>query len=345
MAGIAAVLKAIARAQWRDLRSLQSIAANNFFLFVVLLMQDPKSAGFFILLIGVLVLFPLSADPLRTVPPDRLELWPFTRTQLVVLRVASVGLSPIAWILALLLLRTARLRPVVELAIVFAVLQAILAVSKLVSRRAPHWNVLRLVPPFPGALGGLIRKDVRQIVCTLDFYLACLLAAGGVVYRVVSAAPDRAALQILALMVVLMLSTLAQCLFGLDGQAGLMRYRLMPMRGWRILLAKDAAWLLTLAPLIVVLSPTVGLTAGFAALAVGHDASVRRPVPQHRWRFTSGQPLPAGLIQVILMFATGTAVDRLSLWFLPGSAALWAASVLLYGFLWDRQVGLRHEGL
>ena len=77
MAGLPAILTALARAVWRDLRSLNSLAGNNFFLFIVLLLvYQPSSAVFFLMIIGILLLGPLSADPLRKVPPDRLALWP-----------------------------------------------------------------------------------------------------------------------------------------------------------------------------------------------------------------------------------------------------------------------------
>jgi hypothetical protein len=339
MAGLAAVLIAVARAQWRDLRTLQSIAGNNFFLFVLLLMQDPKSAALFALLIGALILFPLAADPLRLIPPDRLALWPFSRAQFVLLRLASLGLSPVVWIIAVIAARSARLRPVLELAAVFAVMEALLVVTKLLARRLPRWNVLRAVPPIPGTLGEMIRKDIRQIVSTLDFYIACLLAALGIGYRLFSSHPDAAAIPVLTLVVVLAMSTWAQCLFGLDGPGGLTRYQLMPLPGWRILLAKDLAWLAVLLPLVIALDPLAGFTGGFAALAVGHHASVRRPIPQQRQRFTSGSLFPAGLIQVTAMFASGTAVGRLSLWFLPGALAACAASMFFYGYLWDRGAG------
>ena len=40
MVGIAAVLRALGRAVWRDLRSYNSLIGNNFFLFVLLLAQQ-----------------------------------------------------------------------------------------------------------------------------------------------------------------------------------------------------------------------------------------------------------------------------------------------------------------
>ena len=69
MAGLRAILTALARAVWRDLRSLNSLAGNNFFLFIVLLLRyQPSSALFFVMILGILLLGPLSADPLRKSP-------------------------------------------------------------------------------------------------------------------------------------------------------------------------------------------------------------------------------------------------------------------------------------
>ena len=50
----------------------------------------------------------------------------------------------------------------------------------------------------------------------------------------------------MALVVALALSTHTQVLLGIDGH-GAERYSLMPLRGWRILLAKDLAFLAILA--------------------------------------------------------------------------------------------------
>jgi hypothetical protein len=63
MARTAAILRALGRALRRDQKSIESIAGNNFFWVTVLLLQE---AGTFIyLLFGLILLFPLSTDPLR----------------------------------------------------------------------------------------------------------------------------------------------------------------------------------------------------------------------------------------------------------------------------------------
>ena len=56
MVGILAALRAVARAEMRSVRSIGSVAGNNFFLFVLLLAQQPSSAVFLFLLIGLLIL-------------------------------------------------------------------------------------------------------------------------------------------------------------------------------------------------------------------------------------------------------------------------------------------------
>jgi hypothetical protein len=85
MAALLAILKALRRAVGRDLGTFESIKVNNLFLFVVLLAYGalntglkPTSAYPFFVLLGFLLLFPLSSDPLGKIPPARLGLWPLT---------------------------------------------------------------------------------------------------------------------------------------------------------------------------------------------------------------------------------------------------------------------------
>src|SRR5690349_2459613 len=85
LAPLTAILRALARAVWRDLRSYHSLTGNNFFLFVLLLSQQVASSLFFALILALLLLFPLSADPLAKVPRDRLELWPLSKGERILL--------------------------------------------------------------------------------------------------------------------------------------------------------------------------------------------------------------------------------------------------------------------
>jgi len=101
--------------------------------------------------------------------------------------------------------------------------------------------------------------------------------------------------------------------------------------GWRILAAKDAAFLLVIAVLVAPLAPLAGLGAGFVALAMGRRPSVLDPRPQTRWRFSAGASPVYGIGQVVLMAFAASAIFLTSwLIFFP-CVALWAGSLWWYG--------------
>src|SRR5207302_505332 len=96
LAAIIAILKAMGRVIKRDLGTLRSVQFNNFFLFAMLLTysslasrQKPDGATPFLVLLGFVLLFPLSSDPLTKIPAIRLRLWPLTQGQWWRLRLAS----------------------------------------------------------------------------------------------------------------------------------------------------------------------------------------------------------------------------------------------------------------
>ena len=338
MAGIAALLKALGRAVWRDLSSYNSLVGNNFFLFVLLLAQQLSASLFFALILGLLLLFPLSADPLAKVPAERLEAWPLSQGGRVVLRLASLALSPAAWITVALVVKTSSVAVGASFVALAACIQAATVLSTRLLARSPQWDVLRWIPRFPGRWGGLVSKDLRQMLRVLDFYLALLLSLSGVAYRIFGRPAEKEAFPILAIMVVLALSTYAQCLFGLDWPHGWNRYRQYPLRGRNLLLAKDAAFLLLALILSAALDPLAGLAAALAALAIGHHASVYTPVPQKRWRFTGGTLFPTGLLQAMAMFGAGVGVQRKPAMVLGGIVAIYLASVWFYGRVWERRI-------
>src|SRR5215471_9667334 len=90
MARPIAILKALATAYRRDWTALKSLTGNNFFLITAFLLR--QAGAFVYLIVGLVLLFPLSTDPLRKIPPSRLALWPLTRREHWVLRLA--GRSP-----------------------------------------------------------------------------------------------------------------------------------------------------------------------------------------------------------------------------------------------------------
>jgi hypothetical protein len=300
----------------RDLGTFGSIKVNNFFLFVALLVYGaavsgvaPVSAYPFLLLLGLLLLFPLSGDPFAKIPPARLGIWPLSRRQRSGLRIATLVFSPILWMAALLSpkLRSASLCLAVPL-----VLQS-------------GWKQLGKIADVSVAARGpvLLRNNLRQMLSVLDTWLAAVIALAGFGYRLLSDRPDPAAFRILAMLVALALSTYAQCLFSLDSASGATRYHLLPIRGWRILLAKDAAFLGILLILTLPLHAPAGMTFGLCALAVGRYPALTARVSAQRWRFTSGR-IFFGVLQIVLGAAAAFSI-ALS-W--PFVAAGYLASIL-----------------
>lgn len=282
----------------RDAGSIFALKVNNFFLFVMLLVagnlavhQPPRSAYPFLLLMGVLLLFPLSSDPLAKIPASRLALWPIDGRTRAALRVSSIALSPLFWLAAALFLRAS-----LGLAAAFVGLVLGIHAVQAAARRLPgrEGDGLR-IPALPGKFGILITAAWRQIFSTLDAYLAILLAAAGWVYRFGLASPDPAAYPIFSMLAALALSTFAQSLFGLDSQAAWTRYRLLPLGLRAITLSKDIALLSLVVILTVPLNAVAGGTFIVTTLAIGHLGAVERRGSLTRWRFASGRIFLAGL--------------------------------------------------
>jgi hypothetical protein len=328
MARAIALLKALATAYKRDWTALQSLVGNNFFLITAFLLRQ---AGVFVYLImGLVMLFPLSTDPLRKIPPSRMALWPLPRREWWLLRIASPWVNPMTWGIAGLAIWGAGRTITVGL---WAMIAGLVAAAFLISAiPLPRGGgFFRAMPNFPGPLNQLVRKNLREILSTLDFYCAAILSLALLAYRILGPPLPREAMMAMTVLVVGALSSYAQCLFGLDGQGGLSRYRLLPVRGWQLLLAKDAAFLAALIPLLLPLAPIAGLGGALMALAIGHSPSSNRSQEQTRWRFTTGGALGNGVVQMIAIAMTVSAIFSTSLWFLPLAIAVWLGSLAWYG--------------
>jgi hypothetical protein len=336
MARPVAILRALALAYRRDWTAFQSLAGNNFFLITAFLLG--KSGTFVYLIFGLVVLFPLSTDPLRKIPPSRLALWPLDRRERWILRLASPWINPLTWGLAALAVwgagRILTLGMWAAIAGLFAGVFLISAVP------LPSGNGMwRRVPQFPGPLNQLVRKNLREILTTLDFYCALILSAAVLAYRIFGPALPPEAFMAMTVLVVGAMSSYAQCLFGLDGEGGLSRYRLLPVRGWQLLLAKDVAFLAVVILLTLPLAVLSGIGAALVALAVGHAPAVERPRPQTRWRFSTGGALGNGAIQLVALAMTASGIALTSAWFLAPAVAAWAVSVWWYGRDVERVLG------
>jgi hypothetical protein len=309
------------------------VAGNNFFFVTLLLLQE---AGTFVyLLIALVLLFPLSTDPLRKIPRSRMELWPLDARERRLLRLASPWLNPMTWVLAVLAIWAARGRVSIGL---WALVAGIVAAGFLLSELpgGPAHGLLRRIPSFPGPLNQLIRKNLREMFSTLDFYCALLLSAASLAWRLTGGVLPKDAFMGLTVLVVLALSSYAQCLFGLDGRGGLSRYRLLPLRGWKILAAKDAAFLAIVIPLTLPLAPLAGMGAALVALAVGHEPTVNQPRAQARWRFSSGASVIYGLFQAAVIGMATAGIYFNGAFVLAPCAIAWACSLWWYGRVLDR---------
>lgn len=139
-------------------------------------------------------------------------------------------------------------------------------------------------------------------------------------------------------MVALALSTYAQRMFGFDGPVGETRYRLLPVRGWQLLAAKDAAYLVVLTILTLPLGILPGLAFGLMALTVGRYTSLTSASAQQHWRFVGGD-LPIGALQVLAGAGAAFASLRFGLLTLGGCAAIYLISLAAGGRIWEKDIG------
>jgi hypothetical protein len=87
------------------------------------------------------------------------------------LRIASPALSPVVWLPLLVLAATRQgFLALIFLVLVVAV-QGLSVAGDQLRRHMPTLNPLRLIPPFPGCVGNMIRHNIGQILSVLDFYL------------------------------------------------------------------------------------------------------------------------------------------------------------------------------
>jgi hypothetical protein len=327
-----AILAALITAVRRNLKTVGSFSGNNLFVVGVafLFLHDPGAFVALNAIIGLVLFIPLSADPLRVLPPDRMAVWPLGKGERRLLRILSPWLNPVTWLIA-------------GLAVwkhvstgLWALTAGVFAIGFLLpSLPAGRKGMWRRLPDFPGPLNHLIRKNLRETLSTLDFWCSAAVSALSLAFRAAGLIP-LAALLPMTIIVMLALSTSAQTLFGLDGEGGMTRYRLLPVRGWQILAAKDTAFLLVSLLMTLPLAPVAGLAAALSALAMGHRASVTRRSGQMRWRFSSGVSFGASIFQVAVIAATAAAVHAIPL-LICLCAGVYAWSTWWYGRVVEQQ--------
>lgn len=324
----------------RELGQTASIAGNHFLLFAMLLFAlTPRSAVFLLMVAGLVLLFPVSADPLRRIPEERLLLLPLSPSDRIRIRILGFLLNPVVWVVLGVALWGGKQYVGVSLALLLLALVSN-GISLLWGRDIGHVqriSPLRHLPTLPGPLGGLVTKNIREMLHVLDPYAGMALAIAAVIFRFSSPKPVPEAMHGVTLLVALTLSTYAQRLFALDFDNGFKRYALMPIRGWQVLLAKDLAFLLILMLLVLPFSPLSGLATGFVLLAMGHWPSVLTPQGQPRWCFVSGVRGGSGVGQIIAMFVVGTAAFRFGWLVILPCAALYLVSLSYFGARFERR--------
>lgn len=331
-ARVRAVLKWLARAAKRN-RKTFSFRGNNIFYTAIALMfmLDPALAGILIVIMGVIVLLPMSSDPLRAIPPSRNGLWPLEASERRLLRFLSPFLNPMTW----LVLGLAIWKRVSWGLVAFA--GGTVLTGFFLSARSPgRGNFWRLLPRFPSPLNQMIRKNLREMLSTLDFVTGVLIAVAAAGWRAAGMLPKEAFFPF-TFVAMLAISTCALSLFGLDGAPGLRRYSLLPVRGWQVLLAKDVAFIAIALLIALPLYIPGALAAALIALAVGHRASIQQMTPQHRWRFQTGPSFGDAITQIVTMTMAGAAVAYSSALFLAPCVAIWAISVWWFGREFDRR--------
>jgi hypothetical protein len=316
----------------RDLKTVGSFSGNNLFVVGVasLFLGDPGPFVALSSFIGLILFIPMSADPLRVLPRDRLSLWPLSTGERRWLRILSPWLNPVLWLIAALAIwKHVSLDLWALAAGVFAI--GFLLPSLPVARR----GMWRRVPNFPGPLNHLIRKNLREALSTLDFWCSAVVSAFCLGIRAAGLLPAEALLP-LTIVVMLAFSTYTQTLFGLDGDGGMTRYRLLPVAGWQILAAKDVPFLLGAVLVTLPLIPVAGLAAALSALAMGHHASVTRRSAQMRWRFSSGVSFGSSIFEVAVMSGAAAAVRTMP-FLLIVCAGVYAWSTWWYGRVMSQQ--------
>jgi hypothetical protein len=162
MARPLAILRALALAYRRDWTAFQSLAGNNFFLITVFLLR--QAGAFVYLIIGLVLLFPLSTDPLRKIPASRLALWPLERRERWLLRAVSPWINPLTWVIAALAVWTARRNVTLGLwALVAGLFAAGFALSSLPAGTSQ--GMWRRVPEFRGPLNQRRSSSPARCFC------------------------------------------------------------------------------------------------------------------------------------------------------------------------------------
>jgi hypothetical protein len=344
LAQFLALLLLLKQLMLKELGSLSSVRFNNFLFCILFIMSaglgsgDLKAVFWSTLLFQIVLLAPLlvtfSVDTQHRLPPERVATWPLTGTQRLLLSSVSFVLNPLFIVLFFGFLFWMGLAAGLFFVLLALIVHAtVFAVGRLPFklRTPPGFSISRT----PLKVGGIAQETLRGMQGTLDFWAALFIALSGTLYRVFGRAPEPEAFPILSLFVGIAMSTIGQRMLRLDEGRALLRYRLLPIAGWKLLVTQDMTFLIPLAVMVSLLSLRTGVAFGLVAIAVGRYPSLRQRANQRRWRFVGGDPR-FGVAQVLLGGLAGIGAARAGLWVLAVAFALYVVSIFWGDLLWKR---------
>lgn len=354
MAEILALLLLLKRLMSKELSSFSTLGLNNF-LFCILFLLSGSAAGgrskdafWSTLFFQIVLLAPLfvtfSVDTQHRLPTERVALWPLSGTQRLLLSSVSFALNPLLIVLFFCYLFWMG----IAVALFFVLLGLVVhAVVYAVGFIPFGWRMPASISISKVSLkaGGIARQMFWELTGTLDFWTALLVAVAGTSYRLFGHAADRDAFPILSLFVGIAMSTVAQRMLCLDEGRASLRYRLLPITGWKLLVMQDLTFLMPLAVMVSLLDLRTGVAFGFVAIAVGRYPSLSQQVNQRRWRFVGGDAR-FGVAQILLGGIAGIGAARSGPWVLAVAFAVYVGSLFWGEMLWKPSLfggRLRHE--
>ncbi len=344
MAQTLALLSLLKELMVKELSSSSSVRFNNFLFCILFILSagggGPKaqfqSTFFFQLVLLVPLLVTFSVDTQHRLPPARVVTWPLTGTQKLLLSSVSFTLNPLFIVLFLGYLFWMGLAASLFIVLLALIVHALVyAAGRLPSKVGMPAGLSLSRAPLK--LGGIAQETWRELLGTLDFWTALLIAVSGTLYRLFGRAPEPEAFPMLSLFVGIAMSTVAQRMLRLDEGRALLRYRLLPIAGWKLLVTQDMTFLIPLAILVSLLSLRTGVAFGLVALAVGRYPSLRQRANQRRWRFVGGDPR-FGAAEILLGGVGGIGAARMGLWVLAVAFAFYVGSVFWGDMLWKRSL-------
>lgn len=225
-------------------------------------------------------------------------------------------------------------------------------------------KTLTLTPfKFPGKTGGLSAKDFRYFRRLLDPYLGLLVGALCSFYLATADNPSPDAFWIFIIIVFVPNAILAFNCFGLDNQAGLDRYALLPVSGKEIIFSKNLAFAAVISVQLFLMFLLAGWRLGLSVVALGfveaaslafayttwgNWMAVSHPFKMQLFRFSSGGSpidaiggvvfgsLPGAVVMYLLRTDSYSAVWKIALVLLV-CAALYFVSIVKVGKHFDRK--------